>query len=217
MHISRKFLFNFFCGNFASFELRNLSRYTVYICTFAGNSYLLFLWENLNLNGQKYCVYSFVQIVWNQFDVNDKDIFDSEHPNVTQMWQLLIDYVYLIITNIDYDVLSDCPSLIQGIGIHYVQHFQAMLDCGVCELAHSFSFTIYLFFWTFLKTFHHEREFLLTWQFEDSFDWFLQVDLSEPGLDWFETRKCGLPLSVSTSLPAQTQPQWVSRKHHRPR
>ena len=28
------------------------------------------------------------------------DIFDSERPSITQMWQLLIDYVYLIIHNI---------------------------------------------------------------------------------------------------------------------
>ena len=32
--------------------------------------------------------------------------------------------------------LSDCLSL--GIAIHYIQHSQAMLERGVCELAHSF-------------------------------------------------------------------------------
>ena len=36
------------------------------------------------------------------------------------------------------DFLSDCPSLMQGIGIRYVQHCQAMLERGVCELAHYF-------------------------------------------------------------------------------
>ena len=34
--------------------------------------------------------------------------------------------------------LSDCPSLILGIAIHCIQHSQAMLERGVCELAHSF-------------------------------------------------------------------------------
>ena len=34
--------------------------------------------------------------------------------------------------------LSDCPSLMLGIAIHCIQHSQAMLEPGVCELAHSF-------------------------------------------------------------------------------
>ena len=34
--------------------------------------------------------------------------------------------------------LSDCPSLMLGIAIHCIQHSQAMMDRGVCELAHSF-------------------------------------------------------------------------------
>ena len=34
--------------------------------------------------------------------------------------------------------LSDCPSLMLGIVIHCIQHSQAMLVRGVCELAHSF-------------------------------------------------------------------------------
>ena len=43
--------------------------------------------------------------------------------------------VYRIILPIlDYDFLSDCQSLMFGIGIHYVQHFQAMLELGVSEL-----------------------------------------------------------------------------------
>ena len=33
-----------------------------------------------------------------------------------------------------YDFLSDCQSLLYGIGIRYVQHFQAMLEHGVYEL-----------------------------------------------------------------------------------
>ena len=39
--------------------------------------------------------------------------------------------------------LSDCPSLMLGIAIHCIQHSQAMLDRGVCELAHFF-FHLYL-------------------------------------------------------------------------
>ena len=36
--------------------------------------------------------------------------------------------------------LSDCPSLpvMLGIAIHCIQHSQAMMERGVCELAHSF-------------------------------------------------------------------------------
>ena len=34
--------------------------------------------------------------------------------------------------------LSDCPSLMLWIAIHCIQHSQAMLERGVCELAHSF-------------------------------------------------------------------------------
>ena len=56
-----------------------------------------------------------------------------------QMWQLLMNYVYVIIRIIDYDFLSDCHfTIMHGIGIHYVQYCQAMLEHGVCELAHSF-------------------------------------------------------------------------------
>ena len=33
---------------------------------------------------------------------------------------------------------SDCRSLMLGIAIHCIQHSQAMLERGVCELAHSF-------------------------------------------------------------------------------
>ena len=34
--------------------------------------------------------------------------------------------------------MSDCPSLMLGIAIHCILHSQAMLERGVCELAHSF-------------------------------------------------------------------------------
>ena len=41
----------------------------------------------------------------------------------------------------EYDFLSDCQSLMYGIGIHDVQQFQTMLEREViyiCELAHFF-------------------------------------------------------------------------------
>ena len=34
--------------------------------------------------------------------------------------------------------LSDCPFLMLGIAIHWIQHSQALLERRVCELAHSF-------------------------------------------------------------------------------
>ena len=36
------------------------------------------------------------------------------------------------------DFLSDCPSLMHCIAIHYAQHCQAMLECGLCEFAYFF-------------------------------------------------------------------------------
>ena len=46
----------------------------------------------------------------------------------------------------DYDFLSDCPSLMHGITIRYVQHSQAMLKRWVHEFAHSFFFKTYFFY-----------------------------------------------------------------------
>ena len=48
--------------------------------------------------------------------------------------------------------LSDCQSLILGIAIHCIQHSQAMLERGVCELAHSF-FHFFIFFLQFFVCF----------------------------------------------------------------
>ena len=64
-------------------------------------------------------------------------LFDIEHLNVAQMRQLLIMCICLL-PIVDYDFLSDCPSLMLGIAICYMQQCQAMLECGVCELAHYF-------------------------------------------------------------------------------
>ena len=46
---------------------------------------------------------------------------------------------------------SDCPSLILGIAIRYIQHSQAMLERGVCELAHSFFHSCYVILLLILK------------------------------------------------------------------
>ena len=66
--------------------------------------------------------------------------------------------------------LSDCPWLKLGIAIHCIQHSQAMLERGVCELAHSFFHSLlhrkYLLYismepsWT-RKTFSANR--ILSW------------------------------------------------------
>ena len=50
--------------------------------------------------------------------------------------------------------LSDCPSLMLGIAIHCIQHSQAMLERGVCELAHSFfhCFSCFIVFSEFPKS-----------------------------------------------------------------
>ena len=39
--------------------------------------------------------------------------------------------------------LSDCLSLMLGIAICCIQHSQAILECGVCELTHSFFHLFY--------------------------------------------------------------------------
>ena len=70
--------------------------------------------------------------MWNWFSMNDREAVQSDiflTVNI-QMWHKC-DYVYLINTN--------CPSLMHGNAICYVQHSQAMLESGDCELAHSFS------------------------------------------------------------------------------
>ena len=61
--------------------------------------------------------------------------------------------------------LSDCPSLMLGIAIHCIQHSQAMLEHGVCELAHSFFHFATLFQHLFLLLcFHsHWTAWILIW------------------------------------------------------
>lgn len=45
--------------------------------------------------------------------------------------------MYPISIEFDYNFIFNCPSLIHGIAICHVQHSQGMLECSVCELAHS--------------------------------------------------------------------------------
>ena len=50
--------------------------------------------------------------------------------------------------------LSDCPLLMLGIAIRCIQHSQAMLEHGVCELAHSFFQELLLPVFCGICTFH---------------------------------------------------------------
>ena len=56
-----------------------------------------------------------------------------------------------------YDFLTDCPSYMHGIAIHYVLHCQAMLECGVCELAESLFLS---FLWSLGKNVENEKNVL---------------------------------------------------------
>ena len=88
-------------------------------------------------------IYYFVELVWNQYSIfiewrrscSGQYLFDSEHPNVTQMWQLLMNYVYSIITDIPLWFSVPLP-----ITTAWHCHFlcAALLKHGVCELAHPF-------------------------------------------------------------------------------
>ena len=68
--------------------------------------------------------------------------------------------------------LSDCPSLMLGMAIHCIQHSQAMLERGVCELAHSFFHYPKKFDVNFINTFlihfynHMEKNYCIIVYFE---------------------------------------------------
>ena len=84
-------------------------------------------------------IYYLVQLVWNRFIMNDREaLFDIECPNVKQMWQLLIDYVYPIITDIWLWFSVRLPMI-------YTWHCHSLwaalssnVGAWVWELAHSF-------------------------------------------------------------------------------
>ena len=72
------------------------------------------------------CRYAFLQemLIWSFL-----------RNNLYSFWTL----AKIILCNSDeIGFLSDCSSLMLGIAIHCIQHSQAMLEHGVCELAHSF-------------------------------------------------------------------------------
>ena len=56
--------------------------------------------------------------------------------------------------------LSDCPSLMLGIAIYCIQHSQAMLERGVCELPHSFfhSKLPHWYHWRLYRICHHHHK-----------------------------------------------------------
>ena len=78
--------------------------------------------------------------LWSRCDIYDPD-WQRNRTGICWIWIKLITLMFKvsIVFNFMNDFLSDCPSLMHGIAIRYVQHCQAMLECGVCELAH-FSF-----------------------------------------------------------------------------
>ena len=99
-------------------------------------------------------------VKWNWFSRNDREAVQSDifltvnqcYTNETIINQV---WVYLIITDIQlWFSVWYCPSLMHGIAILYVQHCQAMLERGVCELACSLSPSLIpsIFCYTFFPT-----------------------------------------------------------------
>ena len=111
------------------------------LCTCAYSKEILiwfFYLENMDLNGQKYIILSkLCETGLAGINANINDI----EPVYISFWQWTSKcYTNVTIINnvYDDDFLHDCQSLMYGIGIHYVQHFQAMFERGVCKLARSF-------------------------------------------------------------------------------
>ena len=72
------------------------------------------------------CRYAFLQemLIWSFL-----------RSNLYPFWTLV---KIIFETGFQTGFLSDCPSLMLGIAIPCLQHSQAILEHGVCELAHSF-------------------------------------------------------------------------------
>ena len=109
MHIHRKF----FSRSYVLFELRNLAKMkdtTVFLVSAIPLKPLNRIGWNFVVMKDIMCRYAFLQemLIWS-------------------FWGAI---------NIPF--LCDCLSLMLGIAIHCIQHSQAMLERGVCELAHSF-------------------------------------------------------------------------------
>ena len=129
MHIYR----NFLSRNYTLFELRNLAKMKDI--------------TQHSLLAQQNCVKPLNRIFWNfvvMKDIMCRCAYPQEfwfnyliflRSNLYPFWTL----AKIILCNSDETgFLSDCPSLMLGIAIHCIQHSQAMLERGVCELAHSF-------------------------------------------------------------------------------
>ena len=106
------------------------------MCIFTGNSDKILMGTNI-----LFCASCIKTVKHVYMNLNDREAvwicfwqwISKCYTNLT-----IINRIIGLLPIFDYDFLSDCPSLMHGIGIHYVQHFQAMLERGVCELAHSF-------------------------------------------------------------------------------
>ena len=123
----QEILIQFFSRSYSLFELRNLTKMkdtTDTVCQRNSS-------ETAEQNFVKLCSYegryeghSFLQemLIWSFLRGNSFWTLDK-----------------IILYNLDETgFLSHCPSLMLGIAISCIQHFQAMLERGVCELAHSF-------------------------------------------------------------------------------
>ena len=113
MHIHRTFWFHFFSRSYALFELRNLAKMkdtTVCLVSTTPLKLLNRISWNFVVMKDIMCRYALLQemLIWS-------------------FWGA----IYI-------PFLSDCPSLMLGIANHCIQHSQAMLERGLCELAHSF-------------------------------------------------------------------------------
>ena len=87
---------------------------------------------------------SFIRLWWR---LHTSEKFSSGKNKQTKMWQILINYVYPIITDIRKWFLCDWLLLMHDIAFRYVQHCQAMLEPGECKAVLSFfHFPIISFF-----------------------------------------------------------------------
>ena len=114
--------------------------YTVYMYIFKGNSYLI--WTSILL-GKKYIILwklieiGLARVHEFKWQISCLDMFLTVNVQMLHKCDnhLSIMHVYPIITD---HIRFDCASLMHDIGTISLQYFQASLERGVCELAHSF-------------------------------------------------------------------------------
>ena len=124
MHIHRKFWFHFFSRSYALFDLRNLTKMKDTTETVGQHNST----ETAQQNCVKLCSYEDMysyRKCW-------LDLFKEQFISLLNFGQ------NFLCDSDETGFLSDCPSLILGIAFRCIQHSQAMLEGGVCELAHSF-------------------------------------------------------------------------------